>query len=228
MPFPPKPHDQLGDATRIAALGDATRRRLYEYVARAEPVGRSEAASALDLAPHTATFHLEKLVEAGLLATENRRLSGRSGPGAGRPTKLYRRADCDLAVSLPRRSYDLVGHILAAGVEAARQQDVPVEEALSATAAAEGRAAGSVSPTGEEEMFLQVLAEQGYEPRVEGDTVLLTNCPFDALARSHTELVCGLNHAFVQGVADGVGCPGLSARLEPESGLCCVKVARSG
>ncbi|MGH3361265.1 MAG: helix-turn-helix transcriptional regulator, partial [Nocardioides sp.] len=223
MPRDRRSRTQLGDATRLAALGDATRRRLYEYVvAQPEPVGRNDAVTALDLAPHTVTFHLEKLVEAGLLATENRRLSGRSGPGAGRPNKLYRRAEGEVAVSLPSRSYDLVGHILATGVEAARQEGVPVEEALAAAATTEGRSLGSVSPTGEESMFLEVLAEQGYEPRVEDDTVLLSNCPFDALARSHTELVCGLNHSFVQGVADGVGCSGLDARLEPEPGQCCV------
>lgn len=227
MTFDRSSRDPLGEATRLAALGDATRRRLYAYVAQAEPVGRSEAATALDLAPHTATFHLEKLVEAGLLTTENRRLSGRSGPGAGRPSKLYRRAEAAVAVSLPSRSYDLVGHILATGVEAARQQRIPVDDALAAAAVAEGRAAGSASATGEEASFLEVLAEEGYEPRVEGDTVHLDNCPFDALARSHTELVCGLNHSFVQGVADGVGCPALDPRLDPEPGRCCVKISRS-
>ncbi len=118
-------------ATGVAALADPTRRALYEYVvSRPEPVGREEAASAVGLAQHTANFHLDRLVEAGLLEAEFRRLTGRTGPGAGRPSKLYRRADREWAVSLPERSYDLVGAILASGIERARSGPAPLEEAI--------------------------------------------------------------------------------------------------
>ena len=72
------------------------------------------------------------------------------------------------------------------------------------------------------------LRGHGFEPRVEGDTVVLANCPFDTLAKSHTELVCGLNRCFVQGVADGAGCTDVTAHLDPEPGLCCVKARRDG
>jgi len=214
-------------ATGVAALADPTRRALYEYVvSRPEPVGREEAASALGLAQHTANFHLDRLVEAGLLEAEFRRLTGRAGPGAGRPSKLYRRADREWAVSLPERSYDLVGAILASGIEQARSGPAPLEEAIDEAAAAAGRAIGEAAAPGDLTRFTQVLAGQGYEPRLEDDTVLLANCPFDALARTHTALVCGLNRAFVQGVADGLGCDGLHAQLEPEPGHCCVKARR--
>lgn len=206
-------------AARVGALADPTRRTLYEYVAaRPDPVGREEAAAALELPLHRVKFHLDKLVEAGLLATEFRRLGDRRGPGAGRPSKLYRRADAQVAVSLPSRQYDLVGHILASGVERAAG-GVPLPEALDAAAAEAGREAAA---PGDLATFTDVLADLGFEPRVEDDTVLLANCPFDALAKTHTALVCGLNRAFVQGVADGVGC-GVTACLEPEPGLCCVK-----
>ncbi|HEX7474226.1 MAG TPA: helix-turn-helix domain-containing protein, partial [Candidatus Limnocylindrales bacterium] len=78
----------------IAALDEPTRRRLYEYVAgRDEPVGRDEAAEALGIGRPLVAFHLERLLRAGLLTAEYRRLRGRSGPGAGRPAKLYRRAE---------------------------------------------------------------------------------------------------------------------------------------
>ena len=40
---------------------------------------------------------------------------------------------------------------------------------------------------------LALLAEHGYEPRVEGAEIVLANCPFHALARDHTALVCGMN-----------------------------------
>jgi len=217
--------DLASRAASVGALADPTRRALYEYVAgRPEPVGREQAAAALDLPLHSAKFHLDRLVEAGLLAAEYRRLGGRSGPGAGRPSKLYRRSDQEVEVSLPDRRYDLVGHILAAGVErAAAGQDLTA--AIDDAATETGRAAGAEAAPGDVTTFTAVLAGHGFEPRVEDDTVVLANCPFDRLAQSHTALVCGMNRAFVQGVADGVGCAGVTARLDPEPGLCCVKAS---
>ncbi len=214
--------DLGSQAASVGALADPTRLALYEYVVgRSEPVGREEAASAVGLPLHTAKFHLDKLVDAGLLTTEFRRLGDRSGPGAGRPSKLYRRADDEVAVSLPSRQYDLVGHILALGIERAGGS-AELGEAIDEAAAEAGREVGAAASPGGVGAFTEALAEHGFEPRLEDDTVLLANCPFDTLARAHTALVCGLNRAFVQGVADGVGC-GLTACLEPEPGLCCVK-----
>ncbi len=222
--------DLGSQATGVAALADPTRRALYEYVvSRPDPVGREEAAGALDLAPHTANFHLDRLVDAGLLTAEFRRLTGRSGPGAGRPSKLYRRADRQWSVSLPDRHYDLVGDILASGIERARSSGGPLEEAIDQAASETGRAIGTAAAPGDLDRFTEVLAGQGFEPRLEDDdTVLLANCPFDALAQNHTALVCGLNRSFVQGVADGIGCAGVTAHLEPEPGQCCVKARRAG
>jgi len=216
-------------ATGVGALADPTRRALYEYVVdRPGPVGREEAARALDLPLHMVSFHLDRLVEVGLLATEFRRLSGRTGPGAGRPSKLYRRAEQQWTVSLPDRRYELVGRILARGVEAARSGTVSLDDAVDAAATEEGIEAGRATRGGGDplERLVAVLADHGYEPRLDDDTVLLANCPFDTLAREHTELVCGLNRGFVQGVADGAGCAGVRAHLEPEPGLCCVKARR--
>jgi predicted ArsR family transcriptional regulator len=184
---------------------------------------------------HTAKFHLDRLVEEGLLDVEFRRLSGRTGPGAGRPSKLYRRSPLQLAVSLPDRRYDLAGGILAAGVERAGRDGLDVDEAVRLAARDEGRATGAGSratvghATGPEaERAAVALSEHGYEPRSRDDDIVLVNCPFDALAREHTALVCGLNEAFVGGVLEGLGCDGLTARLDPEDGLCCVKVRPAG
>ena len=220
---------ELGQqAAGIGALADDTRRALYGYVAaHREPVGREQAATALDLALHTASFHLDRLVAEGLLEVEYRRLSGRTGPGAGRPSKLYRRADREIAVSLPPRRYDLVGDMLATAVDRAAQ-GVPLEQSLEECAREEGIGLGQASGTaGTLDALAAVLETQGYEPTLSEDTVELANCPFDALARKHTELVCRLNRSYVQGVADGLGCTGVAARLEPEPGHCCVK-ARVG
>src|SRR5829696_1475395 len=92
--------------TAVAALAEPTRRRLYDHVVRqADPVSRDEAAAATDVPRATAAFHLDRLVADGLLDVVFERRTGRTGPGAGRPAKLYRRAERSVAVSLPERSY---------------------------------------------------------------------------------------------------------------------------
>ncbi len=229
--------DLAGQAAGIGALADPTRRALYEYVvARVSPVGREEAATAVGLAVSTAGFHLDKLVAEGLLDTEFRRLTGRTGPGAGRPSKLYRRSLRQFEVSLPARRYDLVGEILAAAFDRASGGE-DLAAALDTCASTEGtqlgeeaRAAGSTSDA---EGLAAVLTTQGYEPRIHdesdpprarGSCVELGNCPFDSLAQRHTQLVCGINQCFVQGVADGLGTEGARARLAPAEGRCCVTV----
>jgi predicted ArsR family transcriptional regulator len=226
--------DLAGQAAGIGALADPTRRALYEYVVRrGELVGREEAATAVGVAVSTAGFHLDKLVAEGLLDTEYHRLTGRTGPGAGRPSKLYRRGSKQFDVSLPARRYDLVGDILSGAVDrAAGGEDLST--AVDACAADEGTQLGEQARAGgsgrDAEALAAVLSTQGYESRIlesgerGGACVELGNCPFDALARRHTALVCGLNRHFVQGVVDGLGTEGAEARLEPADGRCCVTV----
>ncbi|WP_109510513.1 helix-turn-helix transcriptional regulator [Nocardioides speluncae] len=209
-------------AAGIGALAEPIRRALYEYVvAQGEPVGREQAAAAVDLPGHKAIFHLDRLVEEGLLEVEFRRLSGKSGPGAGRPSKLYRRSEREWSVSLPARRYDLVGRILAAGVDRARREQVELDDALDDAATAEGV---SVGDDARPSSLPDVLTHLGYEPRSEDEVLVLANCPFDALAQDHTDLVCGLNRSFVQGVADGLGRKDVEACLAPQQGHCCVKI----
>src|SRR5699024_7320365 len=144
-------------------------------------VGRHAAAAAVDVAVHTAKFHLDRLVEDGLLDVEFRRLSGRTGPGAGRPAKLYRRSDREFAITLPERRYDLVGHILATAFQRA-VDGTSLPEALHDAAHDEGfhlGAAANVSGD-DADRLATTLASQGYQPRCDGDTVTLANCPFDA------------------------------------------------
>jgi predicted ArsR family transcriptional regulator len=204
----------------IGALAEPVRHDLYRYVAaQPGPVSREQAAEGVGVPLHTAKFHLDKLVDVGLLEVEFRRLTGRTGPGAGRPAKLYRRAEEEFSVSLPQRRYDLAGRILAAGVERAAAEKLPVDKAVREAAHAEGRRAGEA---GEE--LTDVLVEQGYEPRVEPEQVVLANCPFDALVRDHTALVCGLNEEYVGGIVEGTGTTEWRACLQPEEGLCCVRL----
>lgn len=217
-------------ATSIGTLADDTRRELYEHVsAQSEPVSRESAAEAVGIPAHTARFHLDKLVEAGLLDTEFRRLSGRTGPGAGRPSKLYRRATGTVSVSLPERRYDLVGHLLSGAIERA-SDGTPLSDAVGEVAREEGRriaasAAVDADVEGDDlDRAAAVLAAHGYEPRRSDGALALANCPFDSLARDHTQLVCSANLALIDGILDGLGCDRLCARGEPHEGQCCVAV----
>jgi predicted ArsR family transcriptional regulator len=216
----------------IAALAEPLRRDLYLYVtAQPGAVGRDEAAAGVGVPRHTAKFHLDKLVEEGLLATEFRRLSGRQGPGAGRPAKLYRRAEGEVAVSLPNRTYELAGQLMAEAIESSARDGTPVQEALDRAAAERGailgdrtreRAGGRPTRTSLLAATCATLAEHGYEPRQDGGTVTMANCPFHALATEHTELVCGMNLALIGAVADRAGEGALTAALSPSPGRCCV------
>jgi predicted ArsR family transcriptional regulator len=226
-------HDDLPERVAgIAALADPTRRDLYLYVsAQSAPVSRDQAADALGIARHTAKFHLDKLAEEGLLDTDFKRLSKRRGPGAGRPTKLYRRSSRQLSVTLPERRYDLAAHFMASAIDNAIAGSVAVTDALNEAAAQWGRTVGDkaradTGPRPGRERLLtstcEALTEYGYEPHRVGGTIVMFNCPFDTLAREHTQLVCGMNLAMLTAVTDRVGKTGLAARLDPAPDRCCV------
>jgi predicted ArsR family transcriptional regulator len=216
----------------IAALADPIRRHLYLYVsAQPAPISRDQASDALGIARHTAKFHLDKLAEEGLLDISFRRLSERQGPGAGRPTKLYARSSRQLSVILPERRYDLAGQLLATAIENAGAHGTTLADALKTVAAGWGRsvaehARATAGPRPSSKRLVacacQALTENGYEPQRTDGTIVLRNCPFDALAREHTELVCGMNLAIMDSLTEELEETELAARLEPASGRCCV------
>ncbi|MFE5813106.1 helix-turn-helix transcriptional regulator [Streptomyces sp. NPDC056479] len=206
------------DLSAIAALEEPTRRRLYEHLARSVgPVSRDEAAQALGLARQTAAFHLDRLADEGLLDVIYERRSGRTGPGAGRPAKLYRRSSREVGVSLPDRRYELAGQLLAQAVEESDATGEPVRTVLHRKATALGERLGRQAPSG----FIDLLERYGFEPRHEGQTVVLGNCPFHALAREHTETVCSMNLHLLRGATASAD-TSLEARLAPAPGRCCV------
>jgi predicted ArsR family transcriptional regulator len=216
----------------VGTLADPARRALYLYVAaQAEPVSRDQAAAGVGVARHTARFHLDKLVDEGLLTTEFRRLTGRQGPGAGRPSKLYRRSDRQVSVTLPERRYDDAGKILATALEEAADEAPVVRSAVERAASDAGRAlAEQAPPRGKKsgdalDHVAALLASRGYEPRRDGDTLVLANCPFHELARDHTALVCGMNLELISATLESLGHDRVEARLDPAPGRCCVTLA---
>lgn len=213
------------DAGRIGALADPVRLALYRFVsAQPEPVSRDQAAEATGIPRHQARFHLERLEADGLLAASHARLTGRTGPGAGRPAKLYRRAAREIAVTLPDREYELAGRLLSDAVAESARTGGPVLDAVNRAFADYGASAGASAPTESDPLdaAADVLARQGYEPRRDGDRVDLHNCPFHALAQVQTELICTANRCLVAGLADAVAPDRLAARLEPHPDRCCV------
>lgn len=234
MPDQPElPGEVDRDIDALAALKDPLRRSLFLHVSRAQgDVSRDQAAQALGVTRALAASHLDKLVEQGLLEASFRRLSGKTGPGAGRPSKLYRRSLRELAVTLPARDYELPARLFARALEeldssqlTARVRDLArdVGRSLGARAkAAAGRARGARL-----EQLTWELSGQGFEPYEESGRILLRNCPFHALSRDHTELACGMNLALVSGLVEAAGASGVEARLEPGPGRCCVVVTTS-
>ncbi|GAB1333177.1 helix-turn-helix transcriptional regulator [Streptomyces sennicomposti] len=222
----------MEDIEAIAALQDPVRRRLYEYVAgQGREVGRNEAAEAVGVTRTLAAHHLDRLTEVGLLESGSRRLTGRSGPGAGRPAKVYARARAERTVSLPARDYRTAAELLG---EAAEQAGL--DAVLCTAARRRGEVLrGSAAPCGGIEEAMKTLAARGYEPYLEGaeetaaaaaPVVRMRNCPFHAVAERFPPLVCGMNLALLEGLL-GADAP-VRARMDARPGDCCVVIEAIG
>ncbi len=203
----------FGDLGPIGSLTDTTRRRLYEYVlASNEAVGRDEAADALALPRQTVAYHLDRLADDGLVDVEFIRRSGRSGPGAGRPAKLYRKTGRDYEVTVPPRRYGLAARILLEAVAAGavkRAQLMTVARRIGEEIGADG--------------LELALAGTGYDPVIEDGEVRFRNCPFHMLKEQDRKTVCSLNLGLVEGMICGAG-DDADAYLQPSDIYCCVRI----
>jgi predicted ArsR family transcriptional regulator len=91
--------------------------------AQTRPVSADEVAAHFGIHRSVARGRLDRLAAAGLLQTSFERRTGRSGPGAGRPAKVYGVPPETSALEFPQRHYDrLVGHLVAALPAEERQQ----------------------------------------------------------------------------------------------------------
>jgi predicted ArsR family transcriptional regulator len=203
-----------------AVISDDFASRVTSIAALAEPV-------------RCAKFHLDKLVDDELLEFEFRRPPGRRGPGAGRPSKVYRRSAREVAVSLPERHYELAGRLLAEAVTRSQLEGESVAGGLRNAARATGCSLAerileqTGHKAGQTKLLKAVIAElegQGYEPRREPDGIIMGNCPFHSLAAEYTDLVCGMNLDIMHGLLDCLEGSGLEAKLDPVEGQCCVRL----
>jgi predicted ArsR family transcriptional regulator len=215
------------DLDAIGLLQDPARRALYAFVvAQGREVSRNEAAEAVGLQRTLAAFHLDRLARAGLLDVTYKRLTQRSGPGAGRPAKLYRRPATERAVSLPPRNYARAANVFAEAIERSGAETTLYEIARERGAAA-GRvlaeSTGSRSPTLAD--LQDDLTERGYEPYQAESCLRLRNCPFNSVAREFPVAACGMNLALLEGLLTGLGLAAMhAARLDPQPGDCCVSI----
>ena len=223
------------DVASIAVLDDELRRRMYLFIReRGRPASREEVANAVGISRKLAAFHLDKLVEHGLLAASYARPPGRSGRGAGRTAKYYEPSDLEVDVSIPERRYDVIGSILV-GAIAGQAPDEPASVTARRIAHDTGERIGReerqrlrLPPPGPERtmsVLTDVLARCGYEPAIDDeDTMWLRSCPFHALAEQDRDFVCHLNEELIDGVVRGLGNESVDVLFDPIPGQCCVRI----
>ena len=224
-----KIHDALGALT---SLGDPVRRQLYEaVVAEGRPISRNELAVSTGVARPLVAYHLDRLVKDGLLAVRFERQTGKTGPGAGRPAKLYFRPRPPVQLTLPPRDYELAARVLVEAV--ARRPDEEMSQVLDELAQEMGgRAAREEREARDDsaaDALKRLLLERGYEPQQDaaGGT-WLRNCVFDELADQQRQLVCGMNLSLLKGMLKALPEAGMEARLQPAAGRCCVVLLPAG
>jgi predicted ArsR family transcriptional regulator len=215
----------------IAALDDDVRRALYEFVRGAgTPVTREAAAAAVGISRTLAAFHLDKLVDLGLLTSG---FGARVGRRVGRAPRTYQPASADIAVRIPERAPDLLAGILIEAVRGQQEGEdgtsaaMRVARARGASVGARARAATRGGRMGTERataLTRNLLDEQGFESYAVDSAVRLRNCPFHPLAAQDPDFVCGLNREYLGGVLDGIGAADrICAELAPRAGECCVE-----
>jgi len=184
---------------------------------------------------HVARFQLERLADAGLLDVEFRRPQGRGGPGAGHPTKLYRAAARQFSFNLPARCYQLAGLITSRALARSMEAGASVDDALDHAAAEAGRAMADavqgkrkrrVSQRAALDAAIECLEHHGFRPRAVAGGYVLTNCPFEDLARDTPEVVCRMTLSLVSAHLDALGVRTVGTSLDPASDRCCVTLQR--
>ncbi|WP_091290491.1 helix-turn-helix transcriptional regulator [Amycolatopsis xylanica] len=202
---------------------------MYAFIRQARrPVTRDEAAASVGISRKLAAFHLDKLVEAGVL-----RSSYEPAGKVGRAPKVYRPSETDIRISIPPRRPDMLAEILLDAVLTERDGETARDAALRGA-----RARGSALGQAERERLRTgrlgaeraltvaagILQRAGFEPAREAPTcVRLRNCPFHPLAAKAPGLICGINQAFLAGLLGALEAPA-EAVLSPRPGECCVEL----
>lgn len=213
-------------------LDDELRRGMYTFIrAAGRPVTRDEAAAAVGISRKLAAFHLDKLVDAGVL-----RAGVQATRKVGRAPKVYEPVDTDIRISIPPRHHDLLADILLDAVLADdHAEGGTARDAALRVARDRGQEVGAIEREqarpgrlgAERSLTLATTALQrhGFElDRTSPTCVRLRTCPFHPLAAKAPEMVCGINHAYLTGLLDGLDTSTVHAVLDPQAGECCVEL----
>ncbi|OKJ88805.1 transcriptional regulator [Streptomyces sp. TSRI0107] len=217
----------------VSVLSEDSRRRMFLFIRRAgRAVTRDEAAASVGISRKLAAFHLDKLVDAGLLRARYETPGGIRK--VGRQPKVYEPTDAQITVNIPDRRHEFLADVLLDAV-LTEGTDENAAQAAVRTAEQRGREMGErareetrpgrLGPERGLTACERLLDEYGYEPVRETPTQLrLRNCPFHPLAAKAPDLVCGMNQAFLSGYLSGLEVSGVQAVLAPEPGECCVRL----
>jgi predicted ArsR family transcriptional regulator len=217
----------------VAALADPVRRSLVELV-RSVPgsVTREDAAGAVGISRKLAAFHLDKLVRVGLVAVDT---AAAAAGRVGRRPRVYRfAAATDVQVSIPSRKPQLLAKLLLEAVTCQRPGEDGVTAALrvsrlrgheTGSAEREARRPGRLGVERALAFLSGLLLRLGYEPSHPNPrSVQFRSCPFHPLATESPEVTCGIHHAYISGLVEGLGASAVEAVLAPGSDGCCVEL----
>jgi predicted ArsR family transcriptional regulator len=180
----------------LAAVGDPELRETLLYArGQARPVTADEVARAKGVHRNVARSRLERLVEAGLLASGYERRTGKAGPGAGRPAKTYAVVPQLQSIEFPANHLESLAAMLVealgeGGPKRLREIGVAFGTEL-------GRSAG-LRPVKKAEAGFERLCEAvrslGYQASVEsvdgnGAVIASPTCPLRPLVRARPEAV---------------------------------------
>lgn len=222
--------EDFRDISPIAALEDELRRNMYLMIRSSEePLTREDISTALGISIKLAAFHLDKLVDRGLLKAHYAPRKGK----AGRSSKFYALSGMEFSVTIPSRQYDLVGSVL---VETLEQLDGQEDAGLAVRLARiKGREIAEklktkVSTKSKRHSRDLAIAKKslellGYEPYAQsGSEIGLKNCPFHSLAKQAPDVVCPINKGLIEGVLVNLGVKATQLSPGPPNGKCCVSV----
>src|SRR3954469_8128092 len=208
-------------ARLLDGLGEPSRRRTYEAVRQARrPVSRAQVAESVDITTRLAAFHLDRLVQEGLLVAHYARPAGRpGGPGAGGPPKWDTPTADGVEVTVPPRRNDIAARIL---LRAFSSQAQGAGDAVVAAARSIGAELASAYETAAG--FEEFLTDLGYEPAPgAGGGLDLVNCPFQELVNEDRQGICSMNHAMLDAAATRTRAARV-VTFEAREGLCCVRL----
>jgi predicted ArsR family transcriptional regulator len=179
----------------LEAVGDPELRETLLWArAQARPIDADQLAAAHEIHRNVARSRLERLVTARLLTASFERRTGRTGPGAGRPAKVYAVSPELGAIEFPARRYESLLGLLVAGLpiegRADKLREIGIEFGRELARTARLRPAKTLA-AGFDRMCAAVRS-LGYQAAVtevteNGAVIATPTCPLRPLVRAHPE-----------------------------------------